>query len=89
MSSQREISIWFFIGVALLVNGVLILGAGIYELVRPPEVRVVLYQFHANVWWGAILTVIGAVYCSKFRPDRTGAPVSASEMAQEVNVGQD
>lgn len=68
MATHREISIWFFIGVALFVNGVLILGAGIYELIRPPEVRVVLYQLHANVWWGAILSIFGALYCVKFRP---------------------
>lgn len=68
MATHREISIWFFIGVALLVNGALILGAGIYELVKPPEVRVVLYQLHANVWWGAILLIVGTLYCVKFRP---------------------
>jgi FtsH-binding integral membrane protein len=70
MSSRQEISIWFFIGVCLLVIGVLILGAGIYELVRPPEVRVVLYQLHANIWWGAILAAVGGLYCLKFRPGR-------------------
>ncbi len=41
MANMREggISIWFFIGIALLVNGVLILGAGLYELLRPPDTR--------------------------------------------------
>lgn len=64
------ISIWFFIGLSLLVNGVLILGAGIYEFAVPPQNPVVLYQLHAGVWWGAILTVFGAGYCLKFRPSR-------------------
>ena len=31
------ISIWFFIGVSLAVNGALILAAGIYQVVNPPE----------------------------------------------------
>ena len=31
------VSIWFFIGISLLVNGVLIFGAGLYEYWHPPE----------------------------------------------------
>ena len=65
------ISIWFFIGLSLAGNGALILGAGIYQLVKPPlQPGVVLFQLHANVWWGAVLLVIGALYCFKFAPGR-------------------
>jgi len=64
------ISIWFFIGLSLLVNGLLILGAGLYELVTPPQYPVVLYRLHANVWWGALLFIIGAVYCCHYSPRR-------------------
>jgi len=63
------ISIWFFIGVALLVNGGLILAAGIYQLVNPPmNPEIVLFNLHANAWWGAVLFVLGAFYCMYFRP---------------------
>ena len=66
------ISIWFFIGVSLLVNGALIFAAGVYQLLNPPaETTIVLYSLHANVWWGAILFVIGAIYCVAFRPSRS------------------
>ncbi|HWR36216.1 MAG TPA: hypothetical protein VN622_10140 [Clostridia bacterium] len=71
MSSRGEISIWFFIGLSLLGNGVLILGAGLYEFISPPQNPVVLNHLHANVWWGAILLIIGAVYCVKFAPSRS------------------
>lgn len=73
MEPDTSISIWFFIGISLLVNGVLILGAGLYQLVYPPPPaqQVVLYQFHANVWWGAILLLIGVIYSVKFSPSRT------------------
>jgi hypothetical protein len=65
------ISIWFFIGLSLLVNGALILGAGIYQVMHPPEnPGVVLFNLHANVWWGAILFVVGLIYCLIFRPRR-------------------
>jgi hypothetical protein len=25
---------------------------------------------HANVWWGAVLLIIGLIYCVKFAPRR-------------------
>jgi hypothetical protein len=64
------ISIWFFVGVSLLVNGLLILCAGIYEFVHPPEKPVVLFQVHANVWWGAVLLLVGILYCVVYAPGR-------------------
>lgn len=64
------ISIWFFIGVSLLVNGLLITAAGIWEYLHPPLNPVVLFHLHANVWWGAILALFGAFYCYKFAPRR-------------------
>ena len=65
------ISIWFFIGISLAVNGALILAAGIYQLVNPPlNPGVVLFNLHANVWWGAVLLVFGRLYCFKFAPRR-------------------
>jgi hypothetical protein len=65
------VSIWFFIGISLAVYGALILAAGIYQVVNPPEnPGVVLFQLHAGVWWGAGLLVIGLIYCIRFRPGR-------------------
>jgi hypothetical protein len=65
------ISIWFFIGVSLAVNGALILAAGIYQLVNPPvDPSVVLFNLHAGVWWGAVLLAIGLIYCIRFAPRR-------------------
>jgi hypothetical protein len=70
MRDDGGVSIWFFIGISLLVNGVLITAAGIWEVLHPPENPVMLFHLHANVWWGAILLVIGLVYCLQFSPGR-------------------
>jgi hypothetical protein len=68
MHRPGMISIWFFIGTLLLAYGVLIFGAGVYELTSPPEHPVVLAELHAGVWWGALLILLGAIYTIKFRP---------------------
>jgi|HubBroStandDraft_6_1064221.scaffolds.fasta_scaffold55402_2 hypothetical protein len=66
--TARSISIWFFIGISLLFNGAVILLAGLYELIHPPEFRVVLYQMHASIWWGAVLLLSGVFYCTRYFP---------------------
>ena len=65
------ISIWFFIGISLAVNGALICAAGIYQVDKSSaNPDVVLFNLHANVWWGAVLLLIGLFYCVKFSPRR-------------------
>ena len=64
------VSIWFFIGLSLLVNGVLITGAGLWEWVHPPANPVVLFHLHAGIWWGTVLALVGALYSYKFAPRR-------------------
>ena len=70
MHRQGMVSIWFFIGALLLLYGVLILGAGLYELSNPPAHPVVRADLHAGIWWGALLLILGAIYSFKFRPGK-------------------
>jgi hypothetical protein len=60
-------SIWFFIGLLILVYGILILGAGIVDLMSPPAQPLVLAQLHMSIWWGALMIVLGGVYARVFR----------------------
>ncbi len=69
MHRQGMVSIWFFIGALLLVYGLLITGAGIYELGHPNP-HVVLGELHAGIWWGALLLALGLFYSIKFRPGK-------------------
>lgn len=68
MHDDKTISIWFFIGALLLCYGVLIFCYGVYRLMNPPATAPVLAELHPDVWWGAILTVLGAIYCLKYSP---------------------
>jgi hypothetical protein len=70
MHSPKMISIWFFIGALLLIYGVLIFGAGMYDLSAPAEHPVVLAKLHAGIWWGGLLIVLGGFYAIRFRPGR-------------------
>lgn len=66
MEKHHIIPVWFFVGVMLLAYGILILGSGLSEWSNPPHT--VLSELHAPVWWGALLTVVGAIYVMAFRP---------------------
>jgi hypothetical protein len=70
MSEPRHIvPVWFFVGVMLLVYGGVILASGLMEWSNPPAT--VLSNLHAPVWWGGLLTVLGAFYCYYFSPQRS------------------
>jgi hypothetical protein len=70
--AKRQISIWYFIGLLILVYGVLILGAGIEEVISPPANLLVLAELHVGVWWGGLLIALGGLYVYFFRPRRKG-----------------
>ncbi len=68
MKSGSHLSIWFFTGICLGVNGLLIFLEGMYETIHPPADKVVMFDLHANIWWGGILLVLGLIYSLKFSP---------------------
>ena len=63
------IPVWFFLGVLLLLYGVLILASGIYQVSHPPAT--VLAHLHPALWWGAILMAIGAIYVYLYLPRKS------------------
>jgi FtsH-binding integral membrane protein len=67
---HRIIPVWFFVGILLLIYGVMILVSGLKHWNSPPP-GVQLAELHAPVWWGAILAVLGGVYCLLFRPGKS------------------
>ena len=70
MSAGRHmIPVWFFVGIILLIYGVIILATGIYELSNPPPT--VLASLHPALWWGGLLTVLGGVYVYMYMPKKS------------------
>lgn len=70
MHGHGFLSIWFFIGMLLTAYGLLITGAGLFELSSPPAHPPVLYNLHASIWWGAVCLVIGLFYFIRFFPKK-------------------
>ena len=65
------VSIWFLIGLLLVVYGLLILGVGIYEYFVPPAQPTVLANLHSGIWWGLLILALGSFYCWRFEPRKT------------------
>lgn len=62
---HHMLPVWFFIGVVLIIYGVMISAQGIYQISHP--VGTVLESLHAGVWWGAIMVAAGVVFVQKNR----------------------
>ncbi len=67
MKRGGSISIWFFIGISLLVNGILIFGAGVYQLVLPAAAtELVLFQSARRCLVGRVLADLYGRRCIAF-----------------------
>ena len=78
MKAGGTLSIWFFTGISLAVNGAIILATGLYELSSPPEHPVVLANMHANIWWGGVLLLLGLFFSLRHSPARERARMAGN-----------
>jgi hypothetical protein len=60
--SGKMKSIWYFVGLMLVIVGGLVLVAGILDFFSPPATPTVLGGFHPAIWWSMIMLVVGAVF---------------------------
>jgi hypothetical protein len=63
---HHMLPVWFFIGLLLTVYGVIILITSLADWSEPSQT--VLSQYHAGLWGGILLLLIGGVYTLKFWP---------------------
>ena len=70
---HHMVPVWFFVGVILLIYGIIITATGIHELASPPLPALAnmppIFR-HPAAWWGGLLTVIGAIYVIAYRPKK-------------------
>lgn len=70
---EAELGIWFFCGILLLAYGLVLVFTGIKEFNNPPANELLLpwlQPLHPTLWWGVLMTVCGAFYTIRFRPNR-------------------
>jgi hypothetical protein len=63
---HHMLPVWFFIGLLLTIYGVIILIAAIVDWSVPSQA--ILSQYHAALWGGILLLLIGGGYVLKFWP---------------------
>ncbi len=64
----RAFTVWFYIGALLSIYGVLLTAAGLYQIVQPPAT--VLAAYHATLWVGVLLLIVGFGYILAYWPRR-------------------
>jgi len=57
--------IWYFVGLILLAIGSIILLTGLYLLISPAVINPVLGELYPNIWWGALMIVVGFTFVVK------------------------
>jgi len=60
-------TIWHFVGLLMLIIGIIILGSGLYYAAYPPKDPAEMYSLHPDVWWGAIMCVFGGILLWAFK----------------------
>jgi hypothetical protein len=73
MDEHQQVPIWFFVGILLAIYGVIITLTGVYYFFEPAPETLKLANLHADFWWGLLLSVVGLIYCVKFRPKKRAA----------------
>jgi hypothetical protein len=66
-TGRAKLSIWFFCGILMLADGLVLLGQGIFEHFGH-EPATVLANLQPTFWWGVLLTLFGGFYTVRFRP---------------------
>lgn len=63
-------SIWFFVGLMLLIVGSLVCLAGIIDLISPPQQKTVLAHTHPAIWWSLLMIAAGGLFLFTHRNKR-------------------
>lgn len=65
---HRMLPVWFFVGLLLLAYGVIVLLTSLSSEGR--HAHVALAQYHAGVWGGIVLLLLGGGYTACYWPRR-------------------
>jgi FtsH-binding integral membrane protein len=66
---EEMLPVWFFVGIILLVYGVITLITGLTELHHPPD-TVLAAELHPTIWWGVVILLVGVFFAARHRRRR-------------------
>ncbi|UCF63001.1 MAG: hypothetical protein JSW33_10500 [bacterium] len=55
-------TIWYFVGIILIIMGGLVFLSGIVQLVAPPLTKTILSELYPAIWWGGLMMIVGLIY---------------------------
>ena len=59
--------IWYFVGLILFIMGLILVITGLINLSSVSGTEDVLPALHPEIWWGAVMTIVGLIYILKNR----------------------
>lgn len=60
-NTKQMISIWFWVGIVMVVYGILVSSTGIYYIFSPPENYGAKWT-NPNLWWGTVMLLTGLLF---------------------------
>ena len=64
---KKQVTIWFLVGIILLVYGLTITICGVYNMVNPPQ-GIFGADLHLDFWWGVVMFLGGVIFLFTNRP---------------------
>ena len=55
-------TIWYFVGLILIVMGGLVFLSGLMQWISPAQQQTVLAETYPAIWWGGLMLVTGLIY---------------------------
>ena len=62
------IPVWFFVGILLLIYGLVIFISGIYWYINTADI--IAGHLHAGIWWGSLMIILGIYFVIKYLPNK-------------------
>jgi hypothetical protein len=62
--------IWYFVGILLMMMGLIIVGEGLRLLSSPDARQTILSNTHPDIWWGGLMTAVGSLFMMSNRKKR-------------------
>jgi hypothetical protein len=62
VTEPKMLSIWFLVGLILVIYGLILLGCGVYYAVNPGAATTVLAELNPSLWWGGGVAGLGLMF---------------------------